>query len=306
MTALPSDLPTDADLDAMFSQIDNRGRWGDDDERGTLNYITPEKVARASALVRSGRVVSIGRDIDTARSAKNPNPAVHKMLYEQHHPISALDQLTIQPHGFGVTHLDAVGHVYTKDGTMYNGRAAADEVSMDGIGFGSVEVVAEGIVTRGVLLDVARARSVDWLDPTGLVTPADLDNAMELADVEIESGDAIVVRVGLGRREEAHGLEDPAERAGLSPDCLPWIHDREVAVYSGDCVEKMPLPYERFPLPLHMMGIPAMGLCLLDCPQVEPLVEACQQEGRSEFMLMVAPLRIPGGTGSPVNPLCIF
>ncbi|MPZ51837.1 MAG: cyclase family protein [Acidimicrobiia bacterium] len=304
MTA--ADLPTDADLDAMFSRIDNRGRWGDDDERGTLNYITDAKVAQVAGGVRSGRVVSIGRDIDTTPSAKNPNPAVHKMIYEEHHPISALDQLTIQPHGFGVTHLDAVGHVYTQDGVMYNGREAAAEVKATGMTFGSIQVGADGIITRGILLDVAGARGVDWLEPTDSVTPNDLDAALDLAGIQIESGDAVFVRVGLGRREEAEGLEDPSERAGLTPDCLLWLHEKEVAVYSGDCVEKMPLPYQRFPLPLHMIGLPAMGLCLLDCPQVEPLVEACREEGRSQFMLVVAPLRIPGGTGSPVNPLCVF
>lgn len=293
-------------VSALFEQVNNEGRWGQDDELGTLNYITAEKRVAAASLVRSGRVVSIARDIDTETSLKNPNPAVHKMLYEQHEPISALDQLTIQPHGFGVTHLDAVGHVYTKEGNLYNGRRANDVVAADGMSFGSVFAQRNGIITRGVLLDVATARSVDWLPPDATVTPDDLEAAQELAGVRVESGDAVFVRIGLGKREAVEGLEDPSVRAGLAPECLLWLHEKEISVYSGDCVEKMPLPYERFPLPLHMIGLPAMGLCLLDCPEMEPLSDACRAEGRNEFMLVVSPLRIPGGTGSPVNPLCVF
>jgi kynurenine formamidase len=122
----------------------------------------------------------------------------------------------------------------------------------------------------------------------------------------VDRGDAVFVHIGLERREADQGTENPGMRAGLDGDCLPWLHDREVAVYSGDCVERIPYPSKAVPLPLHQVGLVAMGLVLLDCPRLADLVVACSDTGRNEFLLTVAPLRLPGATGSPVNPLCVF
>ena len=289
----------------IFDELSNRGRWGPDDQRGTLNYITPAKVKEALALVRSGRVVSIGRDLDTVSGPSNPRPVVHQLLYAGHQPESAMDFVGIAPHGFAVTHLDAVGHVYF-EGEMYNGRRAAEEVDRFGMRFGSIEAMAEGVVTRGVLLDVASATGVDYLDPTAVIGPADLEAAEEYWGVEAGRGDAVLVRSGRMAHEAGSNPPRPDERAGLNMQAIRWLHHREVAVYGGDCIEKLPSPYPGLHLPLHSLGLAGMGLALLDWPDTEVLRTVCLAEGRAEFVLMMAPLRLLGGTGSAVNPLCIF
>lgn len=295
----------DDELLKLFERCSNKGRWGEDDELGTLNYISAEKRRHAASLVRTGEVLSLAQDLSTVSSGKNPRPAVHFMAYEHHRPVSALDFLGIAPHGFAVTHLDAVGHVYFRE-SVYNGRRAEDVVTSNGLTFGSIYAQRAGIFTRGVLLDVAGATGVDWLAPDQYVTAADLDAAEAAAGVTVESGDAVLVRVGLEARESAEGEEDPRFRAGLHGECLDWLHEREVAVYSGDCVERVPYPSEIMPLPLHQVGLASMGLCLLDCPRVEELAQMCRTHGRSDFLVSVAPLLLPGGTGSPVNPTAIF
>jgi len=290
----------------LLQSLSNWGRWGGDDELGSLNFITPEKVVQAARLIVTGRRVSIGQDLSTVASRKNRNPLLHKMLYRGPHPHGAADVLTIEPHGFHVTHLDALAHMF-HDGRVYNGRAVDEIAQQDGLTFGSIHVQRDGITTRGVLLDVARARGQDWLDSDDMVTAADLSAAEELAGVRVISGDAVIVRIGMAVRERDEGQsEDPSKRVGLGPDCLPWLHEREVAVFAGDCTDKLPYPHPHMRLPLHVIGMVAMGLVLLDHPAVEELADACLQEGRHEFFFTAAPLRVPGGTGSPVNPLCIF
>jgi kynurenine formamidase len=297
---------TEDELVALFDRCSNQGRWGADDELGTLNHITDDKRRRAAALVRHGRTVSIGRDLSTAADRLNTDPVRHRMLYDQEPPLSALDSIELATHGFAVTHLDAISHVFWR-GHAYNGNQAADLLSPKGLRAGSVFAQRGGIVTRGVLLDVAGARGVSYLDPTDTVTAADLAAAEEFGGVRVERGDCVFVHVGVERREAAeHAVEDPAARAGLHADCLPWLHDHEVAVYSGDCVERIPYPSEAVPLPLHQVGLVAMGLVLLDCPRLDELVATCAELGTREFLLTVAPLRLPGATGSPVNPLCVF
>ena len=289
----------------IFRELSNQGRWGDDDQRGTLNYINPAKVKEALGLVRSGRVVSIGRDLDTVAGPSNPRPVVHQLLYAGHHAESAMDFMGIAPHGFSVTHLDAVGHVYF-EGEMYNGRRAAEQVDRFGMRFGAIEAMAEGVVTRGVLLDVASAMGVDYLDPTAMIGPGELEAAEQYGGVTARKGDAVVVRSGRMVHEAQDNPPDPGHRAGLDMEAVRWLHRRQVAVYGGDCIEKLPSPYPGLPLPLHSLGLAGMGLALLDWPDTETLRSACSEEGRAEFVLMMAPLRLQGATGSAVNPLCIF
>jgi kynurenine formamidase len=290
----------------LLDSCSNAGRWGPDDELGTLNYITNSKRVEAAQLVRDGRALSIGKDLDTVWSLRNTTPVVHRMLYLQHEsPTSSLDSFDIASHGFSTTHLDALGHVYF-EGKIYNGRKAADVVTREGLTSAAIHAYKEGIMTRGVLLDIAAARGVEWLKPDEGVWPEDLDRAEELAGVAVSSGDAIFVRVGLSAREAVEGNEDPAQRAGLMAECLPWLHEREVAVFSGDCIERLPQPYSRIHMPLHMVGLVAMGLAILDATELEELRSVCRELNRYEFMVTCAPLRLRGGTGSPVNPICVF
>lgn len=291
---------------ALFTSCSNAGRWGSDDELGTLNLITPQKRVQAAALVRAGRNVSLAHDLSTAYSRANSEPMVHRMhLASYTDPIGAMDSVLISSHGFAVTHLDAVSHVNFR-GEMYNKRDAASVMTPQGLTAGSILAMKDGIFTRGVIVDVAAARGVDWLELDETVTADDLEKAEAIGGTTVGSGDAIFVRIGFAAREAALGEGDPLVRPGLTPDAVRWLRERDVAVYSGDCVEQMPGPYTAMPLPLHQIGIAAMGLAMLDNVDMERLVSVAAEECRSEFLFVCSPLRIPGGTGSAVNPLAIF
>jgi kynurenine formamidase len=296
----------EGDVLALFERCSNVGRWGPDDQLGTLNLVTPEKRRAAAGLVRTGRVVSLARRLRRDRSRNNPLPIAHRML-EGLEPdaVGSSDAVEIAPHGYAVTHLDALGHAFF-GGRAWNGRAVADIAGPGGLSFADIVPQRLGVFTRGVLLDVARARGVAWLEPGAGVSVADLEAAEALAGLRVESGDAILVRVGLTPRERELGEEDPRHRAGLLPECIPWLHERGVAVYGGDCIEQLPSGYPSVPAPLHQIGLVAMGLVMLDNPELEELAEAVAAEGRAEFLLTCAPSPIPGATGSPVNPLAVF
>jgi hypothetical protein len=290
----------------LFETCSNAGRWGPDDERGTLNYVTSGKRLEALALVREGVAVSIGRDLLTRESTQEPPSATLVLTYDAHAPAAALELLTLVPHGFEMTHLDAVAHSYF-EGRVYNGRRAADVVQrLGGIRFGSIMAHADGIVTRGVLLDVAAVRGVEYLAAEEGITVADLEAAEALAGTRVGRGDAIFVRSGQARRAVAEGPLPEVPREGLLAECVPWLHAREVAVYSGDCIERMPSGCRRVPMPMHQIGMVAMGLAIMDCADCERLAEACRMYGRHDFCVVVAPLRVPGGTASAVNPLALF
>ncbi|MFB8267603.1 cyclase family protein [Streptomyces sp. NPDC055955] len=296
---------TDEELLALAKRVCNQGRWGEDDELGTLNYITPQKRRAAAALVRSGESLSIARDLTTAPDPVTHEAIDHRMLFVKTGPAAAEDYVGIAPHGFSVTHLDAICHS-TWNGALYNGRSVEDVHRYDGLAFGSVHAMRDGIFTRGVLLDVARARGVDYLEPDHLITVDDLEAAEREGGVRVGSGDALFVRMGLSCWEAVHGPQSPDNRSGLGAHCVEWLHERQVAVYGGDCVEFMPYPSEVIRMPLHHIGMPTMGLILLDWPEVEGLAAACERHRRWEFLLTVAPIRLPRATGAAVNPICVF
>lgn len=294
----------------LFARCDNTGRWGPDDERGTLNHITAAKRLTALALVRHGHVVSIGRALPVVNGCQVPPSATLLMTSVGD---VAKDTLVISVHGFEVTHLDAVGH-NALDGRMYNGRDARLEITREGVGFGSITAAGDGVVTRGILLDVAAARGVSHLPPGTRIGPGDLDAAQLHAGAAVEPGDAVFVRSGREHRlatagpnsVRRTGTEGEQYREGLDVEAVCWLHDRSVAVYGGDCIEALPSDEPGLPMPLHQLGAAAMGLAILDNPDIECLAASCAVYGRSHFTIIIAPLRIPGGTGSAVNPLVIF
>jgi len=296
---------TDAEVMALFERCSNVGRWGPDDELGTLNHVTPAQRLAALAQVRAGEVVALGRALAVGWSRETPPSA---RMSVRRDALSAFDELTLDIHGYEATHVDALGHMFFGE-RAWNGRTSADVMTAEGLAFGSIEALAvQGIVTRGVLLDVAAARGVAHLQAATGIGVADLEAAEELAGVEVGTGDAVFVRSGHGLRAaaegDAHDEADPHE--GVLPEVIPWLHERSVAVYAGDCIEQRPSGHPLVPMPLHQVGLVAMGLCMLDCPDVEILAAACRRHQRADFLLMIAPLRLPGGSGSAVNPLAIF
>ena len=297
-------VTTRAEALAAFDRCSNAGRWGADDERGTLNLITPEKRRAAARLVVEGVPVSLGADLDTEQRALTPHPVRHTVGTERDLPFALQDTLWLEVHGTG-THLDALGHVYL-DGAGYNGRRQDDVVTEAGLVANDVRALSDGIFTRGVLLDVAAAAGVPWFAPERFVTPDDLEAAEALAGVRVEPGDAVVVHTGLERRAGAGHRDDLVTRAGLDLASVLWLRDRDVAVFSGDCVERLAGGDAVLELPLHQIGIVAAGLVLLEWVALTDLLATCARLRRAEFLLTAAPLRIPHASGSPVNPVALF
>ena len=303
---------SDAELQALFGQVSNWGRWGADDQRGALNHIGPAEVIAAAALVREGRTVSLSRNFPTRPGPENPWPAQHHMLIGGDDccvpGVEGLEVSTdfigIAFHGMASSHIDALCHVFAQ-GRMYNDRPATD-VKSTGARFNTIMAARDGIVGRGVLLDVPRAQGVAYVQAEHMVTVPELEAAEKALEVTVGKGDLLMIRLGRDVRRSEFG--DQAV-PGLDPRVAGWLHERQVAVLGGDGVHD-PIPsgvvHRDWAMPIHMLGLAAMGLHLLDNLDLEPLAAACAELGRWEFQLVCAPLRIEGGTGSPLNPIAIF
>jgi kynurenine formamidase len=313
---IPNRNVSRAEFDQMYDAVKNWDRWGPDDELGTLNYITPDKVVRAASLVRSGRQVSMGIDINTVAGPDNPNPAIHYMIAAHdvdqgtNGPRFGLDFLGIAFHGDCHTHVDAPCHI-SYDGRTYNGRAASKVLTSHGAESQDVRAYATGLVGRGVLLDVPRLRGVPWLEPGEAVRRTDLEACERSIGVELGEGDILVFRTGHHRRRLERGPWDNGPtgegKAGLHVDTIPWMHERRIAAFlpDGDG-ETVPSTVDEMLDPIHPLQITAMGMLAADSLQLEDLAQACEAEGRWEFLVVGLPLRLPGGTGSPWNPIAIF
>ncbi len=307
-----------AEFDAIYESVKNWGKWGPDDELGTLNYITPEHVRRAAGLVRSGRQVSMEIPINTVAGPDNPNQAIHFMTMghdidlKSHGLGFALDFMAMACHGDCHTHVDALCHISYK-GLTYGGRPALEVVNSQGATALDIANIGNGLVGRGVLLDIPRFRGVKWLEPGEAVTRAELEACEKAQGVEIGEGDIFVYRTGHHRRRLELGAWDNSwppvgeGKAGLHVDTVPWMHERHMAAFlpDGDG-EAVPSTVEGMLYPIHPLQITAMGMLTADSLQFEDLAKACEEEGRFEFMVVGLPLRLPGGTGSPWNPIAIF
>ncbi len=286
-------------------ELSNWGRWGDDDQLGCLNHLTPERVRAAAAGVRSGRTVSCARPLPTEPGPENPNPVAHHMIGTASEGWGA-DYIAVAPHGYATSHIDGLCHIFD-EGRMYNGYPA-EAVTAHGATELGIQHWAAGIVGRGVLLDIPRLRGVPWLDAGEAVTVADLEAEESRAGVEVGPGDILLVRTGRWAERAERGGWDPHERlAGLHGSCLPWLHERRISLLGSDGVsDVVPSGCDEFRLPIHSVGIVAMGLPLLDNLDLEALAEVAVEQDRHDFLLTVAPLVIEGGTASPVNPVAVF
>lgn len=314
-----AEAPTADEVLAYFTTLSNWGRWGPDDSRGTLNFVTDAVARRAAGTVTLGRAVSCAMDIGAGRQPDQiaGTPQRHMLVTGQDpHPgdpehsraWGPMEYFGLVFHGFDVTHLDALAHGVW-DGQLYNGVPASTVTSRSGALEHSVVAAGSGVVTRGVILDVAAVRGVPWLEGGDGVHPEDLEAAEARQGVSVRSGDAVLLRTGWGRLRRERGHHDvlATGQPGWHASCLPWIHRREVAVIGSDTSQEVvPSGYDNPALPVHRVGIVAMGLWLLDNADLEDAAELCRQLGRWEFLFTLAPLRIEGGTGSPVNPLAVF
>jgi len=314
MKTMPSPI-TRAQFDVLFKAVCNWGRWGPDDERGTLNFITGEHVRRAAALVRSGRSVSMAIPINKVAGPDNPHPAIHYMVQAYDfrsglgEPQFSADFLGSVCHGDCHTHIDALCHI-AYQGKIYNGKPASS-VTSRGPTIQDITAYAHGIVGRGVLLDIPRLRGVKWLEPGEAVSRAELEAAEKAQGVQLGEGDIFVFRTGHHRRRLELGPWNNTYagegKAGLHVDTIPLLHARKVAAFlpDGDG-ETVPCNVEGMAYPIHALQIAAMGMACSDSLQFEELVKVCEDEKRWEFMVAAAPLRLPGGTGSLWNPIAIL
>ncbi len=290
---------------ALVASCSNAGRWGVDDELGTLNLITADVRRRAAGLVSEGISISLASDLSLQHGPLTDSLTGHVAFTDPTASIAVADDITMHVHGWS-THLDSLGHVYI-DGVGYNNRRRDDVFDADGLRANSITAVRDGIFTRGVLLDVAAACGTASLRADHVISRDDLERAEDAAGVRVGSGDAVFVHAGLATRlAGAAADDDPDHRAGVGVDAVLWLRERDAAVFGGDCVDRLPGVDPELPLPLHQLGIAAIGLVLLDWPRLDRLVAACARFGRHEFLLTVAPLPIVGGTGSPVNPIATF
>jgi kynurenine formamidase len=307
-------LPTQAEVvDWIRGKRRNWGRWGKDDQRGTINLITPARRAAAARLVKSGRSVSLSRPFPTTPGLNNALPAQHYMkTMARGKGGFAADYYGIFYHGVASTHLDALCHTWDDEQAMWNGRDPKKEITFDGATFGSVEHWAEGIITRGVMLDVPRHRGTPCVTQDQPVHGWELDDILSKRKITLEAGDAVCVYAGREKWQaqnpnRAYSVPfgpGPLDRPGLHISCLPFLRDHDVSLLVWDMLDALPIGYD-VPWAVHACLF-AYGLPLLDNALLEPLAQACAEQGRDDFMLVIAPLRVIGGTGSPANPLAVF
>ena len=290
-------------FETWMEELSNWGRWGENDEMGAANLMTPAKRKAAAALVRSGTTVSLAHDFLTEPAEDVREPYQLQMQINDEGQNSG-DRIEVYFHGISYSHLDGLCHVFYQD-TLYNGHDYRDVVTDDGCSLMDTTQMKNGLVTKGVLVDMARLKGVSYLEPGTKLYVEDIEAWEEQAGVQIGSGDALLLRTGRWARREAMGAG--GAMSGWDASVMPWMAERDIALLGADSVHEAPdtVPGLGFN-PIHRFAIVARGMNLLDNLDLEAAAETAAKLNQWDFMLVIAPLRVPGGTGSPVNPLAIF
>ena len=298
----------------------NWGKWGSDDELGTLNFITPEVIVKAARLVKRGVTFSLAIPFDnTGPQINQPrrfNP-IHRMILTG--PDFTSGAVT-RPGGVGfaddmvimalqcATQWDALSHCFL-DGKLYNGYDA-NLVSSQGAKKNGIEKMARFVVTRGVLLDIPRVKGVEWLEPGYAITVDDLESAAKAHRVTVATGDALLVRTGqmaMCRARGGWGDYAGGDAPGLSFRTAGWLHDRELSAVATDTwgMEVRPNEIADSYQPLHQVLIPNMGMLVGEIFALDELAADCARDGVYEFLFVAPPIPITGAVGTPVNPLAV-
>jgi kynurenine formamidase len=322
MTTEERPAPTLELFEEYYAYCSNAGRWGPDDQRGTLNYITDETVRAAAACVRSGHTISLQLPMDgngpQTGAFGRVNP-IHQMVATGTDHLAGAQAYADDKLGFGFaddslffflqggTQWDALAHIF-REGKMFNGFSAG-EVTVGGAKRGGIENMPT-VVTRGLLLDIPRVRGVEALAPGEAIHPEDLDSACEAHGVTPLPGDVLLIRTGdMSARRGEPGWAGYAagDAPGLSLRTAPWLHDHKVAGIATDTwgAEVRPNELEHTFQPLHLILIVSMGLLVGEIWDLDALAADCAADGRYEFLLSAPPLVIPGAVGSPLNPQAI-
>jgi kynurenine formamidase len=296
-------FPKNADeFDQMFNQVKNWGRWGKDDQLGAANLITETKTKQALALAKNGFAISLAHNPLTEAAPDNGSPFEHTMNRG-----FSTDTYKVSYHGYAHSHIDALCHILYKDQT-YNGYARAEVNTEKGCTKLGVQNLKNGIVTRGVLLDIARLKGLPYLEPGTPVFQEDLEAWEKKAGIKVSPGDAIFLRTGRWARREKLGPWNVGQNeAGYHASVAPWLKARGVSFLgSDDAQDVTPSLVQGINLPVHTLAITALGVDIMDNMDLEAVAETAARLNRWEFLLTVAPVPVTGGTGFPVNPLAIF
>ena len=292
---------TQEQFERWMTEHSNWGRWGDDDQLGAANLITPAKRQQAAALVETGEAVSLGHDV-TDDLGSDPNRPFGLNMIISFDPDRIRDRLDIDYHGGFFTHLDAICHV-VYDGRIYNGHDMRETVTDAGCEHLGITGLKDGVVTKAVLVDVPRLRGVPHLAPGTRVYREDVEEWEERTGAAVEPGDILLIRTGRWARRRAEG----GGNAGMDASFLPLLAERDVALFGSDTAHEL-----RDNIPgldvtvIHKFMVVARGMNLFDNLDLEEAAETAARLGRWEFLFMASPVRVPKGTGSPINPIAVF
>jgi len=303
---------TPEDFLKLLKELSNWGRWGADDQTGAVNLITPAKRKAAMRLAREGASYSMARNAEFKEAVDNPVPIVRKTIRTgasvSHTGIaSTADNFFIAYHGLVHTHMDTLSH-FAYDGKLYNGFPV-DVVTEEGAAKNSIMSYKNGIITRGVLMDMARHKGVEWLEPGEAIFPEDLDAWEKKAGVKVEPGDVMIVRTGRWARRDAKGpwAIQGEGLAGLHMSCARWLHARDVSILGGDGAQDViPSTVTGVSQPIHALCIVAMGMPIFDNLDLELIGREAEKRKRWDFLVTASPAAVPGGTGSVLNPIATF
>jgi kynurenine formamidase len=299
---------TRAEFDQLMQEISNWGRWGADDEIGTLNTITPAKRLAASKLIQRGVTVSMALELNKVVGPLNANPFEHTVETSTFagHDVAG-DRYSVQYHGFAHSHMDGLPH-FAHKGKMYNGVEFNSIKPTGAARLGVHNIGVEGVVTRGVLVDLPRHLGVDYLEPGSAITAADIEAWEKASGVTVEAGDVLLIRTGRWAKVAKDGEWNFLEKAaGSHASLAAWLKARDVAAIGCDGVsDVMPSAVEGLANPLHELVLVGLGMPIFDNLDLEAVADKAAELDRTTFMFVAAPLRVKGGTGSPLNPLAIF
>jgi kynurenine formamidase len=289
-------------FDQLFQKVKNWGRWGAEDQLGAVNLITAAKRKQALSLARTGQTVSLAHNPLVDKAEDNALPFEHTM-----NAGFTTDTYRVSYHGYSHSHLDALCHILYKNQT-YNGYAREVVNTAKGCTKLGIDTLKQGIITRGVLLDMPRLKGVPYLEPGTAIYQEDVEAWEKMAGVKVSSGDAILLRTGRWARRAAMGPW-PVGRsaAGFHASIATWLKSRGVALVGSDAASEVtPTLVEGVNLPVHTLVITALGINILDNQDLEQLAETAAKLKRWEFMITINPMPVTGGTGSPLNTIVTF
>jgi len=302
---------TKADFERFMKELSNWGRWGKDDQMGAVNLITPAKRKQAVATVKEGASFSMARNAETQGAVDNPQPIVRKGNPNGPPPATDIsstgDSFFISYHGYAHTHMDSLCHFFYKD-QMYNGYARSEVTPEGGAAKNAVLNFKNGILTRGILMDIPRLKGIEYLEPGTRIYPEDLDAWEKKAHVKVGPGDVVFIRTGRWARRDAKGPWPVSEGlAGLYVTCAKWLHSRDVAILGGDDAQDvLPSGIEGISQPIHVLVLVAMGMPIFDNCDLELISKEAAKRNRWEFLVTAAPAAVPFATGSVLNPIATF